>query len=172
MALVSCRCIDKTQGVVLNGSYSSYGWYQITTIWHPSPCDLCNSFTLNYSRMLNSQLPHESYRVYFANIVILYNDWWQRRDLKWSLIHSYRSRLLADHGSNFGEFACQTSKLQKSSHAHLFQVIKLSRKRGSQKWATVISFLFMFYYIFFFSICNFYQMFYKMYLYTRVSLWA
>lgn len=24
--------------------------------------------------MLNSQLPHESYRVYFANIVILYND--------------------------------------------------------------------------------------------------
>lgn len=49
MALVSCRCIDKTQGVVLNGSYSSYGWYQITTIWHPSPCDLCNSFTLNYS---------------------------------------------------------------------------------------------------------------------------
>lgn len=100
--------------------------------------------------MLNSQLPHESYRVYFANIVILYNDWWQRRDLKWSLIHSYKSRLLADHGSNFGEFACQPSKLQKSSHAHLFQVIKLSRKKGSQKWATVISFLFMFYYIYFF----------------------
>lgn len=122
--------------------------------------------------MLNSQLPHESYRVYFANIVILYNDWWQRRDLKWSLIHSYKSKLPADHGSNFGEFACQTSKLQKSSHTHLFQVIKLSRKRGSQKWATVISFLFMFYYIYFFSICNFYQMFYKMYLYTRVSLWA
>lgn len=122
--------------------------------------------------MLNSQLPHESYGVYIANIVILYNDWWQRRDLKWSLIHSYKSRLPADHGSNFGEFAYQTSKLQKSSHAHLFQVIILSRKRGSQKWATVISFLFMFYYIYFFSICNFYQMFYKMYLYTRVSLWA
>lgn len=80
--------------------------------------------------MLNSQLPHESYRVYIANIVILYNDWWQRRDLKWSLIHSYKSRLPADHGSNFGEFAYQTSKLQKSSHAHLFQVIILSRKRG------------------------------------------
>lgn len=30
--------------------------------------------------MLNSQLPHESYRVYFANIVILYNDWWLREE--------------------------------------------------------------------------------------------
>lgn len=72
------------------------------------------------------------------------------------LIHSYKSRLL---------FACQTSK-QKSTHAHLFQ---LSNQRGSQK-RTTFNFLFIFYCIFFFSICNVFQMFYKMYLYTCVVM--